>query len=291
MTASRLIGILAVIIAVITLTGRFSFSAAALLAGGVALVLAPRRHAERVLDAFTASLQRWPAIITVAFLDALYWLVIFLSGKTLGKALLAIAQGIRGVDTTAQGLAAIAAVEANTSAIRGVFGGILGSLLAWLAVSFLAYAGSRWLMWQSIRSVRSPFPRWLAGNALWWLIWLLPVVLFVIGLQPAYIGIGAGVVFGLYIHLGGPFHRALVTMPARKAIGHAFTMGLGRIHRFIVPWAFALLVYTILYQPLRFIPAGRAQAAGFIVLVVLFLGWHRVFSDNVIREVVLPEKA
>jgi hypothetical protein len=287
LTAPRAIGLAAAVIAILSLLLASSLSAYILLAAAAALILAPSGHAGAVLDVFAASFRRWPVIITAAFYDSLYWLVLILSGTAFGGILKSVIAGLRGVDAGAQGLAALQVVEANTATIRGVYAGIIGSTITWLALAFLAYVASRWLIWQAIRSARSPFPRWLAGNALWWLIWLVPVVLFVVGVQPAYAGLGVSLVFILYVHLGAGFHRTLIKESSRAAVGTAFGLGFGSIHRYIVPYAFAVLVYLILFQPLRLLPvAGRMQTAGFIIFVVLFLGWLRTYMDQAIERVI-----
>jgi hypothetical protein len=281
----RIIGLMLIIIAAITFALQTVGGALALLMAGLALVLARTAYANSVLESFIGSFRRWFVIITTALYDTVFWLLLFISGKTLGKLLVAIAGSLTGVDTTAQGIAALEIVQANNALIRGAFAGVILSSLAWIIVLFLAHTAARWLVWQAITERKALFKRWLGGNALWWAVWILPGVLFGLGLRPEYATIGFGLLSAIFIHLGSIYHRALVHNAPRAALAKAFGTGLGRLHRFIVPYALALMTYIILFQPFRFIPlAGRSQIAVYLVFSILFLGWLRVFLDAVLAR-------
>lgn len=284
--ASRIIGILLVAIAVIGyFTGRAGVFAVGLSALAGIVLLTSGRMAEKQLDLFRKSFAK-PRVIGLA---ALYdWLFMMFFGAATYLNIMVITKKteeiMQGANFASEAFLDPAAASANTAAIKSFFAYFIGGLAVLAVVGLLLYALSRMMLWTAIAKQKpswKQYKKYLGLHAVWWLLWS-PVIVFlalVAGQAPeARMFLVAAMMLSMYFTL---FVQVLFTRKQKMgySIGHGIGYGISKMPKMVLPAAYALVAYIVLYQLLsltQYLPAMVWPAVNF-VFVVLFINWLRVY--------------
>lgn len=154
-------------------------------------------------------------------------------------------------------------------------------------VTLLAYSLSRAYIWTKImntKPTREYIKKFFALNLVWITCWTLLFMLSVTVISSEYYKymLLAGII--LYIHLTTIMHHAYTyKQEIKRAIGKAFTTGIGKIGYFIIPYIYIIIVYIIATKAFVLIPAQAQYYAMFAVLL-LFMAWYRTYMNSVITS-------
>ncbi len=155
------------------------------------------------------------------------------------------------------------------------------------------YAVSRGLIWAKIMDMKLTkkyFLKFGLLSLIWITGWILTFALLVtITNQQYYKWIM--IVLGIaYIHLTTVLHHAF---SYRNEIGgaaqKAFSIGIGRIHKLILPYIYIIIIFILIEQILTLImqiamPQTAIQAVG-IGAVLLFLAWYKTYLNKAIISI------
>ena len=157
----------------------------------------------------------------------------------------------------------------------------------------IIYTISRGLIWAKIMDLKLTkkyFLKFGLLSAVWITGWILAFALLVtITNQQYYKWIM--IIMGIsYIHLTTVLHHAF---SHRNEIGSAaqkaFSTGLGKIHKLILPYIYIIIIFILVEQILKIImqiPASQQtiQITG-IALIILFLAWYKTYLNNAIISI------
>lgn len=122
-------------------------------------------------------------------------------------------------------------------------------------------------------------------NLIWITGWMALFILGVTALSKEYYVYMIGIILILYIHLTTIMHHSFTwKQEIKRSIGKAFTLGLGNIGRFIIPYIYIIIIYIILTKVFVVIPL-QAQYVSMFVLILLFLAWYRIYINSVIIRI------
>jgi hypothetical protein len=288
-TTPRIIGTILIIIAALSyFTG--AQGAIGLGIAGIILIIAPKKHAQSMFDMLVSTFTKWKTIIITALYDALYWLLLFgavyfLQWQLQIKALAAQSNNL----ITKEAIADPELVTQSASTLQGfVYALIIGGLLA-ILFSLLIYSISRALIWTTITKQKLNkkfFLKFLTLNSLWWLIWLPVFAIIAVGTQASPDAKGSLVVILL---LASYFTPILHTLYMQKhligySIGNGIAWGIAKVHRLIVPYTFAFVIYVIAYQLFRIARDTAYVKPASMLFVVLFIAWLRIYLYGIIKD-------
>ncbi len=288
-TRTRIIGIAVLIVAILAYYAGWA-NGIPFGIMGLILILAPTKYGQHMYDLLTESFSKWKTIITTALYDSIYWLIIagaiyFYAWRVNIKA--AIAQASSTLTKTAMMNPEI--VSGNLDQLKGfVYQLIIGAILL-LILGFIVYNIFRGLTWTTITGQKLNkqfYKKFFLVNAGWWAVWLPLFILIAFALNnkpEAKQGI-AGLLFITFYFTPIMHTLYMQTHKIGQSIGNGIGWGIAKIHRLIVPYIFALVIYVIVYQVFRPIQATQFMQPASMLFVVLFLAWLRVYLYEVIKE-------
>jgi len=165
---------------------------------------------------------------------------------------------------------------------------IVGAVIVML-FCFAAYVLRRGMIWTTIANQKPNkkfFLRFLRLNAAWWAIWL--PIFFIVGAglsrSP---NIKEGLVGLMFIAVY--FAPIVYTLYMQKhligySIGNGIAWGIAKIHRFVVPYVYAIIVYVILFQVFRLFMNTMLFKPVSMLFVVLYFAWLRTYLYEIIKE-------
>ncbi len=272
-----IIGIICLIAGIILSVIRLEFASVTLALAGLAILIKGSDKHFSALRAF-----RPKTFGFVVIFDAVFWLITVGAAWLMGQYLNTRTAGIQ------QELESLAAAGALEQALSGFYIVLVVLFVIYLLIELIAYTVFRGFIWLSIlnKKPKKFFLRFLGLNAVWWLIWLLPSIFILGGLKQEFTAIAAPILLVLYLHLTTIVHYVYVSKRSiKKAISAAFTVGFGRIHRFIVPYAFLFLGYFILLNLYLFVPRQGLQSyIATMSFVIIYLAWFRLFMAETLKE-------
>jgi hypothetical protein len=234
------------------------------------------------LDAFRLDIR----FVFVLVYDILFFLLLAGVGVLGGKALGSIASGFTGINTSI--------ITAETAAaVKSFFVTSIAAILGFLALVFIIYAVLQALAWATIIQ-RRPTIKYLVQffllNFGWLIGWTAVGWFFTAGLQGGYVTAGVIVLAILFTHLTFVMQHAFVfeNKGIKASMGRAFSLGLGGIHRFIVPYLLAAAVFFIWAQLWRLVPvqtpSGFAFAALACIIFAPFLAWLKFYLHALLQS-------
>lgn len=254
---------------------------------GIILLITPTKHAQEMLNLFIKSIKRWKTILLTALYDAIFWLLtsitILLSLKWMnveaiqaqGKAALT-SQGMINPETAAETAKAL-----QKFIIHSIITGII-----LLIIILIIYTLSRGLIWTKIAKIKPNkkfFKKFLALNAIWWVIWI-PIFLLIGATAKTNIKSGITGLFIIGFYFTPIIHTAFTKKQQIKQSLKSTVYGLTRIHKLIMPYTYAFLLYIIIYQPLRILQNTKIYQTITIILLVIYLAWLRTYLYEVIKQ-------
>jgi hypothetical protein len=182
----------------------------------------------------------------------------------------------------------------------------LGILAVFLAFLLVIWSISRLSLWNLILKNKfnlHKFGRFIAGNLLWVLIWLIP---FVLAFYPIFViakmgGPGAiqqnppifalsVIVFItlLFIHFTYLFYIGFSKfLKIGQAIIFSFKVGTLKIGHLILPYLAALIVFmliSVITYPVSFIHINKLEMAIWIILLFAYVAWLRSYLAHTVQS-------
>ena len=286
-TKPRIIGIVLLVIGILGYLAQKSNSIVIGIAG-IILIIAPTKHTSHVLELFIDTFKRWKIIIITALYDAIYWLfvygIIYFFKWQLQKAA-ANAQAT----AVLSGVMTPEAAEPTANALQGFVFTIFGGAAIAFILCLLAYTLARGMIWATIADKKPDkklFIKMLGANAGWWAIWGILFVLIALGgknnpnSKMALFGLLAVATYFTPI-----MHAIFIkTRQIGYSISNGLAWGIARVHRFIIPYIFALIVFVIMYQPFRLVQNTAYLQPASMLFVVLFFAWLKIYIYDVVTE-------
>jgi len=255
---------------------------------GIILLIAPTKHTSHMLELFINTFKRWKTIIITALYDALYWLFIygtvyFLKWQLQKAAANAQAKAFLSGAITPE----TAGPTAN--ALQGFVFTIFGGAALAFILCLLVYTLARGMMWSTIADKKPDkklFIKMLGANAGWWAIWGILFLLIALGgknnpaAQQALLGL---LVIATYFT---PIMHTLFikTRQIGYSISNGIAWGIARVHKFIIPYIFALIVLLIMFQPFRLVQNTAYLQPASMLFVVIFFAWLKIYIYDIVKE-------
>jgi len=288
LTKTRIIGLILLAIAILTyFTGRQGSTVLGV--AGIILLITPTKYGQHIFDLFINTFSRWKTIIIIALYDAVYWMLVFGAVFLFQWQLNIRATTAQAATVLTKGaLASPDLVSQNLDAIKGLMTFIIVGVILLVAFCYILYTLSRGLIWTTITN-QKPTKKFYKGffklNAIWWAIWLPLFLLVSLALKSSPTLKDAFVVLFVGAVYFSPIVHSLYMLKHNigYSLSNGFGWGVGRVHRFIIPYTFAIVLYIIIYQIFRIAPANFAQPAS-MLFVVVFLAWLRVYLYSIIKE-------
>ena len=152
---------------------------------------------------------------------------------------------------------------------------IISNVFAWIALGLLTFLA---IYLASHSFSLALFKRFLLGNLAWIFAWLAVFALIVTVVQQDYQPWIAIPLLLLAIHLSIVLYSSLAR---EKSWKQAFTIGIGKIHHFIVPYVLAILIYVI-YNLLwgLIIQSSDKFTLVNIIITSVYLAWIKVYISQ-----------
>ena len=286
-TKPRLIGIVLVILGVLGYLAQKSNSALIAIAG-IILFIAPSRHTDNMLELFISTIKAWKTIIITALYDAIYWLFVYgavyftkwqLQEKVIAAQSKAVLSGSMTPETAG----------ATAEALQGFAITIFGGAAIVFALCLIAYTLARGMIWSTITDKKPDkklFLKFLGANAGWWIIWgLLFVIISLSGKSNPATKQALFVLLSIAVYFTPIMQTIFIkTRAIGYSVGNGIAWGIARVHRFIVPYIFALIVLVIIYQPFRLLQNTRYLMPASMLFFVLYFAWLRIYVYGVVKE-------
>jgi len=162
-------------------------------------------------------------------------------------------------------------------------------LLIFFLTSLVIYSIAKALIWLTLFN-KKPTKEFMAGfikiHFIWWILWTLPILFSLIGAQPEWRNYFVIFFFFFYLH-STTILQTVYTQKCemKEAFTSVLNKGIAKIHKFILPYAFALIIYFLLTRILLLLPrASAALLASAIIIGLIYISWFRYYIKDVILE-------
>ena len=286
MNITKIIGALMVLIGAFAVKQQ-PWSGAISIAVGIVLFLISKKSADQYWNILVNSFEK--KILLIALFDTLYFAIAASASWLFGFVLKDVVLQKLGQATFDSGaiIAAPELAQANIEITKGVFAS-LGVTLALYGLLVLAlYAVSRTLIWTTLTNKKPSFDlvkKFFIFSIAWFAIFIIPAWLFFAGLKETYFVYGSVILFAIYGHLTAIAQYSFInTLKIKQSIITAFNTGLLDFKKFIVPYAYLMIIMLIVTKALTILPQ-QAAAAGTAIGLILYLGWYRCYMVRVFRK-------
>lgn len=286
-TIPRIIGIIAIAIAIWAVTLNQYIQASFLGAAGLILALTKNKPAKRYWTEFAKSWKLGKKWVIISLFDAVFWAVFtILSGLLVylvGRQMEAL-KTLSSPQTLGAGIA-----EAQITVIKSVLTNSLMIFIVFLLASVLVYSLCRGFIWLRIFSKPLKFvyfAKFLLLNIIWMII-VLGLILF--ASTVIYRGVGAVIaliIFLLSIHITTCLHFSFTkTRKIWQSIGKALKIGISKITRFGHLYCYAFIVLVIIQQIFRLRLESKLLILIAMLLLILYSAWYRLYMYTVLKKV------
>ncbi|HSU72444.1 MAG TPA: hypothetical protein VLJ21_01185 [Candidatus Binatia bacterium] len=181
--------------------------------------------------------------------------------------------------------------ESTAAAVQSFFLQSMGVMLATLAAIIVAYIilqGFAWLAVVGKKPSGRFFVKFFLLNAGWLFVWAVVGWFFIVGLKSQFATVGLITLALLFLHLTALLQHASVSqgLSVKQSIAYAFSTGIGKLHRFIVPYLLAVVLFLLWSQVWRIVPAQSISGFSFVVLACVifapFLAWYKFYLHKLL---------
>lgn len=232
-------------------------------------------------------------ILHVVVYDLVFFIICFGLFYLFRKVLVSKLGSIAGFNIGAEGFQPGPELAANAEIAKSMYSVFVAYIIIFLLIGIALYILANLLIWAQIAEKRlKKMKKKFAGkfflmNFIWIAAWiaLFFLVMNSIRTEKAMHWIlGFGIA---YAHLTTVMYISYFkSAKAKKAVSQAFSTGIGKIHYFIVPYAFAIALFYIvnyiagLLQPLP----DSYQMFAATVLVLFYFAWLRIYIYSFARD-------
>lgn len=198
------------------------------------------------------------------------------------------------IGTKYSGISAFLVTPENAAMVKGFFFDSIIAGLGFVALCYVAYVILQAFSWRAVvgESPSTKFILRFAGlNIIWLVPWLLIAWFFIAGLKGNYAAGGVAVLVILFTHLTFIMQHTFAhnNKRVKESIATAFTVGFGKLHKFIVPYLFATVLFILWMQVWRLIPQVTTMGfAGVLLLCVIFApftAWLKFYIHRLLPTV------
>lgn len=245
---------------------------------GIILLVAPTKHAQRMLDLFVDSLLKWKLLLTTALYDAAYWALLY---GSLQAYILTLKNKLAGMAIPTTGMLLQGAAPETAANLKGILTAMLAGLALLTLLAYALYTVSRGLIWLRIagqKPSKSFFKTFFALNGIWWAIWTALFIFINLGItdQPQ-LATSMTLLLVIASYFTVIIHSLFTKTKKLTALSEGVAHGIAKIHTLIVPLlGYALTIYVIAYQLFRLFPPSLIQPLS-IIFVILFMSWLRIY--------------
>jgi len=178
------------------------------------------------------------------------------------------------------------------SQLKGALFLLLGGFLLVVAVIFIAVSIFKCMIWFTTARKKYDLDhilRFILLNLIWFAMWIVPAVLLIFTLRKELIPwIVVITLLGL-IHFTNILYILFVHESHIRVIKHAFSIGTKKIHLFILPYIFSLIILLVLnlvYWLYQNIDATKINFVAYFMLITIPILVYMIWSRNYLRLVV-----
>lgn len=255
------------------------------------LLLTPAQFGHQLIASLQNSVKKMKILFEIALYDALFWLVVFLGGFALLNVIKQAGTALQGLPLQQPAVMVPEIMATNTAALQGFVGTAIIGITLLALLSWIAYTGSRYLIWKTIMSKKfdkKSLRQFVALSAIIWAIWLpiLAALVFMSSQQPPLRILVF--VWMLVLAYFTPLFFVLFmrTNKVKYSITHGIAYGIGNAHRLLAAYAIIFVIYVVAYQLMRLasqLPSRALQVIS-VLFVILFTAWIRLFLTPIIEK-------
>ncbi|MBI4141587.1 hypothetical protein HY484_01535, partial [Candidatus Woesearchaeota archaeon] len=221
--------------------------------------------------------------------DTIFWLLFFGTTYVLGIIINKEAIMLKNINFNQQAVLAQGIAQANITLIKTFVAKMAFYVIIYLLIIALFYTLMKGMIWLTLlhnkKYTKQYFKQFYKLNLLWGAIWLAIFVFVLIGVQAEYRNNLAIIAFVLYLHTTTVL-QATFKNTIKEAINAVVMTGIGKIHYFILPYAFSAIIYWLLTRLLMFIPTQTTAIIVAAMLIALFyLSWFRNYVKDVVLKI------
>ncbi len=237
---------------------------------------------------------RWD-ILVMAVYDLLFFYIVFAIGTELFTRLI---QGVTrlGMLNPPEGLD-IATMTMHVQIIKGVYFNSIQDVVFAIILAIFFYSVLKSLIWARVMKKK---PEWsyLSGffitSILWFAAWTLLCVGTYFLFTPKAIMILYLIVTILLLHLTPILNMQLAKTSKKllsmNSVKKTFKLGFARVHHFLLPYAFLIVTFIVIYFALRFILQAikimpEVSTVILVIYLMLYFSWHRIYLAKVIERI------
>ncbi len=191
---------------------------------------------------------------------------------------------LQGLDTTS------AELTQTLAMLKDVFFGLISYSIILIIFIFLVWCLFKGLIWNTVFNKKFTFKfykKFLLVNLLWFVIWLIPIVLFFIFVKQNVLVYLLIIIFILMIYLTYILYiESIKIKKIKEIIKSTFKIGFKKIYCFVIPIIVMILVFLVLMQ-LYWLFKGLSQviqAIIFLIILLVFIAWTRFYMVNVVEN-------
>ncbi len=153
-----------------------------------------------------------------------------------------------------------------------------------LILDYTLFRGWAWTKLLDKKPTKTYMKKFFLLNLIWVTIWTALFLLAVTTINQSYYSYLILIIAILYIHLTTVMHHCFTwQQEIKKAIGKAFTLGIGHIKYFIIPYIYIIIIYIIATKAVILIPR-QSQTIAVFSFVILFMAWYKTYMNSVIKR-------
>jgi hypothetical protein len=230
-------------------------------------------YLKQIKEAFFRSFKRG-----FSFLFVFLYEVVFILSTTV---LAFFYAGVLGrIGTSFGSIGAYAITPEATAAVKSFLVNSLLATVVFLLLVLLLYTILQALSWQHVLRTKWSWaflPRFLLLYLGWLTPWAVIFWFFVAGLRGTYAAYGLTILGILFIHLSFLFQQFVAKGDGfKKSVALTFSIGVGKIHLFLLPYAIGVVIWLLWSQLWRLLP--QMSASPFALLAVLCLIFAPLFA-------------
>ncbi|MBI4145095.1 hypothetical protein HY493_02710 [Candidatus Woesearchaeota archaeon] len=198
------------------------------------------------------------------------------------------------IGTKYSSISAFLVTPENAAMVKGFFFDSIVAGLGFVVLCYVAYVILQAFSWRAVvgETPSTKFILRFAGlNVIWLVPWLLIAWFFIAGLKGNYAAGGLTALVILFTHLTLIMQHASAhdNKRVKESVVTAFTVGFGRLHKFIVPYLFATILFIVWSQLWRLIP--QVTTMGFAAVLLLcaifapFTAWLKFYIHKLLPVV------
>ena len=288
-TATRIIGIAVLALSIFFYLTNPSAGVYLLFAMSLIFLLAPEKYGEQQWKNLLSSFD-FKNISLITLFDLVFWFVLILSAFLVyEKATLIFEATLAKANPNVAQTLDPAQMDSTSSLIVKFFlySGLIS--IGFIVINLLSYTLSRSLLWTSLLKKKfnaKVYLKFLSFNVLWWSLWTVILIFLAIKRAPEVIAVFTLVFICLYTHTSTVAHYHLAkTNKIKETFAKSFSIAYGKLHLFILPYSFILLIYFILSKAILYIPLGSFASTANLILLLLIMNMGRAYLKNVMDEI------